>query len=70
MLGPCPCHYSRFDLAKGGIVILGQATQSLPQVTLESEYREIFATGITGLVYGYFDNLEGGTPLEPGSEVG
>ncbi len=70
MLGPCPCHYSRFDLAKGGIVILGQATQSLPQVTLETEYREIFATGITGLVYGYFDNLEGGTPLEPGSEVG
>ena len=70
MLGPCPCHYSRFDLAKGGIVILGQATQSLPQVTLETENRKVFATGITGLVYGYFDNLEGGTPLEPDKEVG
>ena len=70
MLGPCPCHYSRFDLAKSGIVVLGQATQSLPQVTLEAENREIFATGITGLVYGQFDNLEGGTPLRPGSEAG
>ena len=26
MLGPCPCHFSRFDLAKNGIMIIGQAT--------------------------------------------
>jgi len=36
MLGPCLCHYSRFDLSKGGILILGQATRSLPQIVLET----------------------------------
>jgi arsenite oxidase small subunit len=60
MLGPCPCHYSRFDLSKGGLLILGQATQSLPQIVLETRGNDIFATGVTGLVYGHANNLEGG----------
>ena len=63
MLGPCPCHYSRFDLSKGGILILGQATQSLPQILLEVKDGDIFATGVTGLLYGYWNNLAGRTPL-------
>jgi arsenite oxidase small subunit len=62
MLGPCPCHFSRFDLAKNGTLILGQATQSLPQVLLEVEKGEIYAVAVSGLVYGYRDNLEDGTP--------
>ena len=57
MLGPCPCHYSRFDLSKGGLLILGQATQSLPQITLEARGDEIYATGVTGLIYGYASNI-------------
>jgi len=63
MLGPCPCHYSRFDLAKGGILILGQATQSLPQIVLETRRDDIYATGVTGLVYGYQNNVEGGVAV-------
>lgn len=63
MLGPCPCHFSRFDLAKNGIMILGQATQSLPQVLLELEQGEIHAVAVSGLVYGYHDNLMEGTPI-------
>jgi len=40
-----------------------QATQSLPQVVLEVEGDAIYAIGVTGLVYGYRDNLDGGTPV-------
>ncbi len=63
MLGPCPFHFSRFDLAKNGTLILGQATQSLPQILLEVEQGEIYAVAVTGLVYGYRDNLEDGTAI-------
>lgn len=63
MLGPCPCHFSRFDLAKNGTIILGQATQSLPQILLEVEKGEIYAVAVSGLVYGYRDNLQDGTPI-------
>lgn len=60
MLGPCPCHYSQFDLSKGGILILGQATQTLPQIVLETRGEDIYAIGVTGLVYGYWNNVDGG----------
>ena len=63
MLGPCPCHFSRFDLTKNGIVILGQATQSLPQIVLEVQNEEIYSVGVTGLVYGFWSNLAGGTTV-------
>ncbi len=63
MLGPCPCHFSRFDLAKNGIVVLGQATQTLPQIILEEDGGDLYAVGVAGLVYGYWNNLENGTPL-------
>jgi arsenite oxidase small subunit len=63
MLDPCPCHFSRFDLAKKGVMILGQARQSLPQVTLEVRDGDIFAVAVSGLVYGYRSNLQNGTPV-------
>ena len=32
--GPCPCHGTRFNLSKRGTVILGPASQHLPQLDL------------------------------------
>ncbi len=70
VIGPCPCHYSTFDLSKNGILVIGQATQSLPQIVLETDGRHIYAVGVTGLVYGHSNNLTGGVPVKPlgGSE--
>ena len=51
-LGPCPSHLTRFDLTRYGIVISGHATESLPQVLLELEDGDVYATGIRGLLYG------------------
>lgn len=64
MVGPCPCHYTTFDLSKGGLVIGGAATTDLPQVRLEVEGGDIYATGIDGLVYGQRHNLRDGEPVE------
>lgn len=57
VLGPCSCHLTTFDLTKNGYVTIGQATQSLPQVTLRLDGDDIYATGILGLLYGRSDNL-------------
>ena len=45
-------------------MILGQATQSLPQIMLQVEGNEIFAIGVAGLIYGFQDNLAGITPAD------
>ncbi|MCH8992091.1 MAG: arsenate reductase (azurin) small subunit [Acidobacteria bacterium] len=66
-LGPCPCHFSTFDLAHNGMVTLGQATQNLPQVLLSVEGDDIYATGVLRLVYGYANTLQGGRLVEMGS---
>lgn len=58
-LGACPLHLSTYDLTRHGILISGQAYQSLPQVLLELEGDDIYAVGIFGLVYGRYDNLQG-----------
>jgi arsenite oxidase small subunit len=63
-LGPCPCHFSTFDLANNGMVTLGQATQNLPQVLLSVEDDDIYATGVIRLVYGYADTLQGAPMVE------
>ena len=63
LLGPCPFHFSRFDLTKNGVMVLGQATQSLPQILLDVQGDEVFAIGVKGLLYGAWNNLEGNTPL-------
>ena len=58
-LGACPLHLSTYDLTRHGILISGQAYQSLPQVLLELEGDDIYAVGIFGLIFGRFDNLQG-----------
>lgn len=57
-LGQCPFHLSTFDLTRHGILISGQAYQSLPQVLLELEGDKIYAVGIMGLIYGRHENLQ------------
>ncbi len=57
VLGPCPFHLTTFDLTKHGMVVAGQATESLPQIVLETKGDEIWATGVMGLIYGYYSNL-------------
>jgi Rieske Fe-S protein len=45
--GPCPCHGTTFDLLKNGLVVLGPATQNLPQLKLElnAEKTDVTANG-------------------------
>lgn len=57
-LGACPLHLSTYDLTRHGILISGQAYQSLPQVLLELEGDKIFAVGVFGLIFGRYDNLQ------------
>jgi len=54
--GPCPGHWTTFDLTRYGMVISGHATQGLPQVVLELDKDDIFATGVLGLIFGFHDN--------------
>lgn len=60
-VGPCPFHFSTFDLTKSGIPVHASATQRLPQVVLETAGDDIFAVGVQGLVYGFRHNLKDGT---------
>jgi len=41
--GPCPCHGTIFDLSRGGVVVLGPATQNLPQLKLRIEGDQLIA---------------------------
>lgn len=54
--GPCPLHLTTFDLRRHGMVVCGHSVESLPQIQLEVEGNNIYATGVMGLVYGYPDN--------------
>lgn len=54
--GPCPLHWTTFDLNRHGMVISGHATIGLPQITLELDGDNIVATGVLGLIYGFQDN--------------
>ena len=58
-LGACALHLSTYDLTRHGILISGQAYQSLPQVLLELDGDDIYAVGIFGLIYGRKENLHG-----------
>ena len=57
ILGPCACHFTTFDVAKRGQVVMGQATENLPQVLLDIEGDDIIAVGTLGLAYGFRNNL-------------
>ncbi len=58
-LGACPLHLSTYDLTRHGILISGQAYQSLPQILLELSGDDIYAIGVFGLIFGRYDNLQG-----------
>jgi arsenite oxidase small subunit len=53
----CPCHWSVFDPAKAGTLVIGQASQHLPQIELRVEQGMIQAVGISGLIYGRHTNI-------------
>jgi len=57
-LGACALHLSTYDLTRHGILISGQAYQSLPHVLLEVEGDNIYAIGIFGLIFGRENNLQ------------
>ena len=57
ILGPCGCHFTTFDLSRRGSVVLGQATENLPQVLLDIDGDDIVAVGTLGIFYGFRDNL-------------
>ncbi len=70
-LGPCPFHFSTFDLRKGGSPVHASATQNLPQVLLRLDGEEIVAYGMVGLIYGQRSNLADGSPAtgtKPGTK--
>ncbi|MDP6967704.1 MAG: arsenate reductase (azurin) small subunit [Gammaproteobacteria bacterium] len=56
-LGQCPLHLSTFDLRRHGIIVSGQAYQSLPQVLLEVDGDEVYAVGMMGLIFGRNSNM-------------
>lgn len=55
----CPCHFSTFDPAKDGMMVIGQATERLPRIelALDAASGDIFAVGIQGLLYGRAANV-------------
>lgn len=54
----CPLHYAMFDAQKGGLMIIGQATDNLPQIELEVDAEgAIYAVGVKGLIYGRQANV-------------
>jgi arsenite oxidase small subunit len=53
----CPCHWSTFDPAKAGALIIGQASQQLPQIELRVTNGVVEAIGVSGLIYGRHTNV-------------
>ncbi len=53
----CPCHWSTFDPAKAGGLVIGQASQALARIELRIESDMVVATGVDGLIYGRHTNL-------------
>lgn len=58
ILGACPMHLTTYDLTRHGMVVSGHATESLPQIILETAGDELYAAGVMGLIYGFVSNLE------------
>ena len=53
----CPCHWSTFDPARAGGLVIGQASQALARIELRIESGMVVATGVDGLIYGRHTNL-------------
>ena len=64
VLGPCPCHFTTFDLTLRGQVVIGQATENLPQIVLETAGDDIHAVGTMGIAYGFRGNLSDAVVVE------
>ncbi len=58
VMGQCPFHLSTFDLRRHGIIVSGQAYESLPQVLIEIDGDNLYAVGMLGLVFGRSTNLK------------
>ncbi len=41
----CPCHFTKFDMAKGGATIAGPSPSPLPEIALEIRGEELIAVG-------------------------
>ncbi|MHA1152088.1 MAG: arsenate reductase (azurin) small subunit [Alphaproteobacteria bacterium] len=53
----CPCHWSTFDPAKAGTLVIGQASQGLPRIQLRVTGEKVQAVGVDGLIYGRHTNI-------------
>ena len=53
----CPCHWSTFDPAKSGQMVIGQASQPLAQIQLRITDNAVFAVGVDGLIFGRHTNM-------------
>jgi arsenite oxidase small subunit len=55
----CACHFSVFDSEKEGQMVVGQATETLPQIILSynSDTDELSAIGVERLIYGRQSNI-------------
>ena len=53
----CPCHWSSFDPALKGRMIIGQGSQGLAQITLRVADGGVHAVGVDGLIYGRQTNI-------------
>lgn len=55
----CPCHFTKYDAAKDGQMVIGHATGGLPKVLLEIKGDDIYAVGFDGLIFGRINNNRG-----------
>ncbi len=55
----CPCHFSEFDAQLDGQMIIGQATENIPEILVKVKNDKIIAYGVNGLIYGRESNLKG-----------
>lgn len=53
----CACHWSSFDPAKAGRMVIGQASEPLPQITLQLNNGIVRAVSVAGLIYGRHTNI-------------
>jgi arsenite oxidase small subunit len=53
----CPCHWSTFDPLKSGTLVIGQASEALPQINLRVLAGMVQAQGVSGLIYGRYTNI-------------
>lgn len=53
----CPCHWSTFDPTKSGQMVIGQASQPLPQIRLRIDGNAVVAVGVDGLIFGRHTNM-------------